>query len=250
MPDALALAFETPGLGWLCLAALAAGTVRGFSGFGTALVYLPVAGMFLPPFHAIATVIAMDLLGPVPNLRAAWRAADGPDLARLLAGVVVGLPAGLLLLSQASPDLFRVAVSLIAIGMVAALLTGVRLRRRPGPAGIFGVGAAGGAMGGFAGVPGPPVILTYIAGPNSAAAVRANTMLYLYGYDLLALGVIAAAGLMPLEIFIAGLVIGLPNMAGNVLGARIFDPDRERLYRGVAYAIIVASALLGLPFFG
>lgn len=250
MPESLVLAFSTPGLGWLFLAAFVAGTVRGFSGFGTALVYLPVASIFLNPFHAIATVVAMDLLGPVPNLRSAWAAADRPDLARLVSGIAIGLPIGLGLLSVAPPELFRIVVSLIALGMVGALLTGFRLSRRPGPAGTVGVGAAGGAMGGFAGVPGPPVILTYLAGPSSAQAVRANTMLYLYAYDLFALTVLWVTGLMPPGVFVAGLLIGIPNMAGNIVGGRIFMPGRERVYRGAAYAIIAASALLGLPVLG
>ena len=42
-----ALQFE--GLIWLITAALLAGFVRGFSGFGSALIFMPLAGQFLPP---------------------------------------------------------------------------------------------------------------------------------------------------------------------------------------------------------
>jgi len=54
---------------WLLVAAAAvAGLVRGFSGFGTAMVYLPVAGQILSPFEALTTLLIMDLVGPLPNI--------------------------------------------------------------------------------------------------------------------------------------------------------------------------------------
>mgnify|MGYP004045007789 CR=1 FL=1 len=42
--------------------------VRGFSGFGSALIFMPLAGQFLPPLWCIMTLVAMDIFGPVPNL--------------------------------------------------------------------------------------------------------------------------------------------------------------------------------------
>ena len=53
MPDLLAQALAQPGLGWLFAAALVAGVVRGFSGFGTAMAFMPVAGAILSPFAAL-----------------------------------------------------------------------------------------------------------------------------------------------------------------------------------------------------
>ena len=43
-----------------------AGLVRGFSGFGTAMIYLPVASQFLTPFEALITLMVMDFFGPLP----------------------------------------------------------------------------------------------------------------------------------------------------------------------------------------
>lgn len=49
MPDLILQVWATPGLIWLLLAISVAGIVRGFTGFGTALVFVPVAGIFLLP---------------------------------------------------------------------------------------------------------------------------------------------------------------------------------------------------------
>ena len=46
-----ALQFE--GLIWLITAALLAGFVRGFSGFGSALIFMPLTGQFCHPSDAL-----------------------------------------------------------------------------------------------------------------------------------------------------------------------------------------------------
>ena len=55
------------------------------------------------------------------------------------------------------------------------------------------------------------------------------------------------SGLFIWEIAVLGLIAGVPNVIANMIGARLFDPQAEGLYRRVAYMIIAASALLGLP---
>lgn len=52
MPEALAALFATDGLIYFCFAYFAAGVVRGFTGFGTALIVVPVAGIFLAPVRS------------------------------------------------------------------------------------------------------------------------------------------------------------------------------------------------------
>jgi hypothetical protein len=34
---------------------------------------------------------------------------------------------------------------------------------------------------------------------------------------------------------------------GNIIGAVLFNPDKEKLYRKIAFLIITLSALTGLP---
>ena len=55
------------------------------------------------------------------------------------------------------------------------------------------------------------------------------------------------SGLMIPDIAILGLLVGVPNLIANALGARLFDPEAEQLFRRVAYIVIAASAIVGLP---
>lgn len=246
---ALALALSHEGLALLVGTVFVAGLVRGFAGFGTALIYLPVAATVLEPVWAIITVVIFDLVGPALILPRALRDGHPRDLMRLLLGCAVGLPAGMALLFVIAPDVFRYGVSIVSLMMLGALIFGLRYRGVLTRPLVYGTGAASGFLGGVAGIPGPPVILLYMASPHAAPVIRGNVTSYLFFYDVLILGMFFLLGRMQLEPMILGVVLAVPNALGNLAGAAIFRPGKERAYRGAAYVIIAVSALSGLPLF-
>ena len=236
-----------PDISWLLLAALIAGIVRGFSGFGTAMIYLPVAGQFLSPFEAITTLLVMDLIGPLPNVPRSLRDGDPKDVLRLAVGLAAFVPLGVFVLTLVPPEVFRYSVSLLALGLLAVLITGVRYRGELKRWMIYATGAAGGFLAGSSGLPGPPVILLYMASTKPVEAIRANNMLYLILSDIVMLVVLWSFGELVPGALLTGAAVTVPYLIGNVIGARIFKPGREKVYRRVAYAIIAVSAILGLP---
>ena len=249
MPDWLAGPLATGGLGWLIGVALVAGMVRGFAGFGTAMIFLPVAAQFLSPFEALTVLVVKDLIGPLPNLPRAWRDGHRADLLWLSAGMVVGVPLGLWALSMVAPEVFRYGVSLIALTLLLLLVGGVRYNGPMSPPLVFGTGGLGGLLAGAAGLPGPPVILLYMAAPHAPQVIRANTMMYLSLSNVVMIAMLAAFGQLVFGAIVLGLVLTVPYLAGNMIGAAIFRPSAERAYRIAAYCIIAVSALHGLPLF-
>ncbi|SEM79663.1 TSUP family transporter [Palleronia pelagia] len=247
MPALIDAALAQPGLWPMVLAAVMAGIVRGFSGFGTAMVFLPVAGQYLPPVAALSVLLAMDLLGPLPNVPAAWRSAERRDLGRLTLGLLLGLPLGLGLLVVIAPEVFRYAVSITALVLLALLAAGVRYRGTMTPTIVTGAGLVGGVFGGAAGIGGPPVILLYMASTKPVAVIRANLLLFLVIVDIASLVLLGIWGRLQPGPVVLGLALTLPYLLANIAGAAMFRPERARLYRGVAQAIIAASAILGLP---
>lgn len=231
-------------------AAFLAGAVRGFVGFGAALVFLPLAGRVLDPVDAIAAMIVMEFVGPLPMIPKVLPHVHRADLARLVLGTALALPAGLAALFVLDPDGFRSIVAAAALLMLTGLALGWRYSGPLRPPMVFGTGAAAGFLGGVAGIPGPPVIFIYMASPHPAQVIRANMTLFLLAYDWLMLSVLGLAGRLNGALILTGAALILPYMAGNLFGAALFDPGRERLFRRVAYALIAATAISGLPIWG
>ncbi len=249
MPDPAEIlgTFATADFAFLALGAFLGGLVRGFAGFGTAMIYLPIAGQVLPPFAAITTLIIMDIVGPLPNMPRAWRDGAPRDVMRLGIGALLALPVGVSILAAVSAEVFRYAVSFICMILLALLIAGIRypgeLKRRM----VYMAGALGGFLAGCTGLPGPPVIMLYMASPKPVRVIRANLTMYLLVTDVLLLGVLGIGGHLVAGAIATGAGVAIVYLVANIAGAAMFRPGPERLYRGIAYAVIAMSALSGLP---
>ena len=234
-------------MGWLIFAALLAGLVRGFSGFGTAMVFLPIASQYLTPFESIASLAIMEFFGTFAVMRKSWSDADKVDLARLVVGMTIVTPFALLLLAKVGADFYRYSVSILSLILLLLIGLGVRYKGNLNPFVIFSVGGLGGLTGGLTGIPGPPVILLYVASSHPISVIRANNLLFLYFFDVCVVLIFALSGVLTLKIFLLGSMLALPNFLGNFIGAKLFDPEKTNQYRIFAYIIIAVAAITGLP---
>ena len=226
MPDALSAALATPGLVWLLLVITVAGIIRGFTGFGTALIFAPVANIFLEP-RQVVTVIALTGL--------------------LVAAALLTVPVGLGLLDVLDRTAVRWIVTGIAGGMLAALVAGWRYTRPVPTPMLVPIGAAAGVMGGMTGLTGPVVILFYLAGRSLVRTVRANTILFLAALDAVIVANLALGGAITAKLLLLAVVVSLPYAATTAIGQALFDPRHETLYRRAAYAVIALAVVSGLP---
>ncbi len=235
------------GLGLLVFAAFIAGCVRGFAGFGTALIFVPLA-LIVVDYHIwpILMMTVFDMFGPLVLLPRAFRDGFKRDMVLLFIGAAITLPFGVYLLTKMEADVFRWLVCGLSFLMLAALLSGWRYRGRLGVGAIFGVGAAGGFLGGVAALPGPPIILTYMASTAPIKAIRGTSMVYLFSVDLLLFPAFYFQGQLVLIPIIMGVILAVPYTLGGLLGTWIFNPEKEGMYRNVAYILIGLSAVLSL----
>lgn len=247
MLETLSGVVDTTDLIWLTCGVLVAGLVRGFAGFGSGMIIMPVAASVLPPVAAVTFMMMAELLGPLPNLPAAWREGAPRDVGRLMLGATLMVPVGILCLSHMDTTFFGWVVSVTVGILLLLLMSGWRYKGVLTPGLTVGTGGLGGFMAGFAGVPGPPVIMLYMSSGLPIAMIRANFLLYLLAIDVVMIAVFLVLDLFVWKIALLGLLAGIPNVLANVIGARLFDPTAVVLFRRVAYIVIAASALLGLP---
>ena len=247
MPEGLAGALSTPGLWMLLVAIVAAGLVRGFAGFGTALIFMPVATRVIETAEAIAIMSITGMGALLVLVPRAWPVAAKAEVATLAVPAILCAPLGVLLLAIVPETPLRWAVAIAAGITLSALVSGWRYGGRVGGGGLVGIGAAAGVLGGSTGLTGPPVILFYLAGPDRAATVRANTILFLGALEFGVIGAILAQGLLTPRAVWLGVVLTVLYMGFTAVGQALFAEGRETLYRRVAYAVIGAAIIAGLP---
>lgn len=247
MPDGLAQALAMPGLLPVLGIVIVAGLVYGFAGFGSALIFMPVAVAFLPPKIAIAAFQVSAFSSLFTVVPAAWKVADQRATLLMIAACLVTIPLGIWILKTTDVTPLRWAVLGVVSITLAALIMGWRLRRRPSTPLRVAVGAASGVLGGSVGLLGPVMILFNLSGGDRAEVVRANTLCFLTLSSVFLPVIMWLQGAMPPQALWLGLIL-LPLYAvATWAGKLLFNPAQEGLYRAVAYAIIAASIVMGLP---
>ncbi|MBF9031366.1 TSUP family transporter [Rhodobacterales bacterium HKCCE3408] len=247
MPDGLTAALALPGLPLVVLVSFVAGVVYGFAGFGSALIFMPVAARVLPPEMAIGAFSLSALASLFTVVPGAWAVADRRAVLQMLIAALIATPLGIWLLRVADPEPIRTAMSVIVLVTLAALIAGWRFPVAPGWRARSGIGALAGLSGGATGLNGPAVILFNMGQGVAASAVRANSAVFLTISSLTFVPQLWLQGLVDGATVWLGIGLLLPYAAGTALGTRAFRPGRERIYRGTAYIIIAAAGLLGLP---
>lgn len=250
MVDILADVWALPGLFYVIAATLVAGVVYGFAGFGAALVLLPVATAFVPVQMAVAAFAVSALASFVTVVPRAWAEAERGVVAAMIGVAALTLPLGLWILRTNDVTTMRWAVLAVTTITLVALMSGCRYHARPTWAARGAVAGATGLVGGATGLVGPIMVLFQLSGQDGVARSRANTLVFLSTTGLITAPLMALQGMLSAKAVVLGLLLIVPYGAGSRLGQRLFDPGRQALYRGVAYAIIALAIVLGLPIYG
>lgn len=225
-----------------------AGVMRGFSGFGSALMIVPVASAFLGPQIAVPVVTAVHLVTGIQLLPRALRDVEWGRVAPLSIAGCVTIPAGAWVLATEDPDAIRKAISVLIIFFAVMMMRGWRYTGMINGWIMGTVGLIGGFITGAASVGGPPVVTFLMAGPFSAAQNRAAIILYFIFVQTIAMGMYWIGGLLVAQIIGASLLIMPTLMIGMWIGQNLFARASEAGFRRIAlvFLMVIGFATLFL----
>lgn len=231
-----------------CLVAMfIAAFIRGFTGFGSSLMWVPSLSLVLPPVAVVPITFLLEVLISLQLAPTIRKEADWPSLWRIWIGALVGVPIGLSLIASVPEDITRAAVALTVIVAAIILWRGTRLSGTFSTPATAGVGAAAGFLTGAVGIPGPPVFLYYLSTPLDIRVARASIMAYILGAGILGCVFAAMRGMLDGDAVVRALLLLPIVLVGTYLGSNAFgkaDPERARRWALVVLIVMGATLLL------
>jgi uncharacterized membrane protein YfcA len=231
---------------WVALAALGAGLVRGLTGFGGAMIIVPVISLFLGPVVAVPVLNVIDTITSLPMLPPAMRRCHWREVIPLFIGAVLLLPLGVYLLTYVNPDLLRHVMAVIILIMAVIMALGLRYHGEPTRIVSLVVGAASGLMTGAVGLSGPPVALFWLGGKANAMTTRANIIAYFGLMSVAVIAVMAWHGLFTVPVLRLSLILMPLYALGVIIGARGFRYASEGFFRLFVLLLIAGVAVFSL----
>jgi uncharacterized protein len=229
-------------------AALLGGLVRGFTGFGFAMVFVPIATIAVGPMGAAALIWLIDIPFAWPLAAAGFRRVAWREVFPLLIGAILCAPIGVWLLTTLEPTTALWTVAIAILCGVVLLASGYRYKGAPGNALSLGVGSLAGTASGLAQLGGMPIAIFWLAAQkNDPRQTRDNlngffailpifTGILYWWKDVLTWGSVMQA-----------LPLCVPYGLALYAGTRLFSVASERTFRCIAYGVITMAALVALP---
>jgi uncharacterized protein len=225
---------------------------QAISGFGFALISIPLASLVLSPTDA---VVAQTIAGTVLSIVMAWQFradADVPVMRRSIPAMLCGIPIGLLVVNRVSDRGLRLMVGFAVLVAATAIATGYRIRSQRHALVDAYAGFMSGMLTMTTGTSGPPLVIT-LAGRNAPPATFRATLQALFAVaNLVSLPAFALAGKITGAGLRASAIAFVPTILGRVVGERVFRRLNPESFRKVvltmlflAGAVAVAKALSG-----
>ena len=250
MMAALGLAsYSTGSLVLIVVTAFVAGLARGFSGFGSALIFMPIASAVTSAQVASPLLLAIDFLTTLTLIPNAYRRADRRDVGIISLGALIGVPLGTMMLAWGNPLLIRWIIVTLIGSMLMLLACGWRYPGKPTAPVTVAVGGVAGFFGGLAQLGGPPVVMYWLRDTAVAAVTRANIILYFAVADVLIIVSYSIGGLWTTAILGLAVITGPLFGLGLWIGSKLFGKASDDTFRRICYTLIAVSALISLPLF-
>lgn len=215
---------------------LLAALTQAVTGFGSALVAVPLLGVVTGPVDSVVAATVVSLVLTAGGWRRERQHVDVTLARTLFFAGLAGLPAGLLLLTVLDRAALGVAAAAVVVVAVPLLVLAPDLRPGPRAAGVVsGVLLAGSGMNG------PPLVLALRH--LEPRAFRSTLQAVFCGQDAIAVLAFAALGLMTADVVVvsaAGLTVLAPGWA---VGDKLFHAMRPRRLRRLVLLMLLASAV-------
>ncbi len=230
----------------VCLIVAGAAFFRGLTGFGYAILSVPLVSLVSTPAVAVLMAILMQLIiGPF-GVRQARGIINVPMVSKIAALACLTTPLGLWLLDIVSVDIARLIITTIAIGSFFAFMLKRPQTLNNSPLHIALVGIISGLLNGFAAMPGPPIVLHFVRKKVPPAVSRGSMITIFFATAAMATAVAFWRGMVDMQLLVLTALTCPLMIGGNHLGSKYFGAVSEPVWRGFVIILLAIAAGVAL----
>lgn len=227
---------------------LAAGLVQSITGFGFALLAVPLLSLVIQPSTAVVLVFLLGGTSSAMTLVVNHEAVDWHEARRLSIAAILAMPLGALLLVHASPTVLRsilgVATCATAAWMLRAGPSQVVAQDRPWL--CYLAGAASGVLNTSLATNGPPLVAYLRSRGLEVASFRSTISVVFTVSNVVGLGILVAVGAVHTRALDLMALSFLPGLAGWGIGHRVARSIPAHRFDRLVDVLLLTSGVLAL----
>lgn len=221
---------------------LGAAVLRGMTGFGSALIIVPVLALLYAPVEAVLVSVMLDVVACFYLLPQAWRTTDWRLVGMMGVAGIPGIAVGTLALTTLDPALLKVFIGATSIAFALLLLGGKTLPVHRWRWAWPIAGSISGFFTGSTNMGGPPVMLLMANHFRQKVALRSNFISFITSQFVVASIIFAGRGLLNVRDATLALSLLPLWLIGLWLGAHLYRRVPSALFRNITLAAVVLAS--------
>lgn len=228
------------------LAAILAGCISGLTGFGFALVSVPLLLFVYDPTTVVTLTAVIAVFTTVAVVWDSWSYARKRLVFALLFPSFFGIVAGIEVLKAADPGYIRLGVGVLVVLFALLLLKEIRVPGTEKWWGLIVAGFSSGALSTSTGLGGPPVVLLLASRGLHKRAFRGSSALYFLVLSALVLATLVLRGLVDDSDIPVALALIPAAIVGKLAGTALVERVSEETFRRITLVFTLLTGALGV----
>ena len=232
----------------IALVVIFSGFLRGFIGFGSGLLMIPILSYFYSPVFAMVFNIVIEIPATIYLTFVGIKKSNLREITPMMFTMMLTIPFGTIFLVSVDEQIIRTLMSLLLIFFVILIATGWRIKSTITKYVLVLGGAISGLMQGATGMGGPPYVTVLLSKNDSDDVARANILVITSGLVISAIISLYYFGLFTKDILLTGAISAPIYVFATYIGTKFFNYSGNKYFRNsslIALGVIGLATLIG-----
>ena len=240
------LQLSIPEIIFILITVFVASIIRGFNGFGFSATCISGFSFILPAIEIVPIILILEVLISIFMTPYIWNKIDWSFVSKILVGIIIGSPIGLILLKYLDSEITHLSVCIIIIFFSLLLMKGYSNQNINNNFGKFLTGIVSGTLNSLTTLGGMPVALFLLVTSIQPSIIRASLAALFFLTDIYAFILSFFAGIVDWLIIYRTIPLIVILPIGVYIGNKFFVKSKEETYRKVVFYFLITVSIIGI----
>jgi uncharacterized membrane protein YfcA len=219
------------------------GFIRGFLGFGSGLITIPILSYLYSPVFAMVFNIAIEIPATIYLTYVGAKSCKFKEISPMFFAMMLTIPIGTIFLVSVNEQLIKIIMSIFVIFFVVLISTGWKFKATVTNYVLTIGGVISGLMQGVTGMGGPPYATILLSKGDNDEVTRGNILIMSTGIVISAIISFYMFNLFTKELLLTGLITSPIYIFATYTGTKFFDLSGNKYYRNIS---LFSLGLIGI----
>jgi hypothetical protein len=219
------------------------GFIRGFLGFGSGLITIPILSFLYSPIFAVVFNIIIEIPTTIYLTFIGMRQCRFKEISPMFFSMMLMIPIGTIFLITVDEQIIKILMSILVIFFVILIASGWRLKSTITKYVLITGGTISGLMQGSTGMGGPPFATILLSKGDSDQVTRGNILIMSSGIVISTVISMYFFGLFSFELLFTGILASPIYILASYTGSLFFNSAGKKYFRNIS---LLALGVIGI----